>query len=153
MIGMSSSSCHIGMLFCLNQNHLTIRGRWIGSRLYCRDLRLNVQCKAWSEEENSLEDRVVSVLHVHHMQCINGACFRLAWYWTNTCSRHCVCMDKYAMHVFWQVFPGADEIANAPSIYPESVIKKFGHANILLLFDSTEIFAEVASMKIVNSIL
>ena len=37
--------------------------------------------------------------------------------------------------------------------YPKSAIKKFGHANIFLLLDATEIMAEVASMKTVNAIL
>ncbi len=30
--------------------------------------------------------------------------------------------------------------------YPKSVIKKFGHANIFLLLDATEILANIASM-------
>ncbi|EJK69405.1 hypothetical protein THAOC_09343 [Thalassiosira oceanica] len=37
--------------------------------------------------------------------------------------------------------------------YPISVIKKFGHANIFMLLDATECFAEIASMKTVNAIL
>ena len=37
--------------------------------------------------------------------------------------------------------------------YPMSVIKKFGHANIFMLLDATEGFAEIASMKTVNSVL
>ena len=37
--------------------------------------------------------------------------------------------------------------------YPKSVLKKFGHANIFMLLDATELFAEIASMKSVNSIL
>lgn len=37
--------------------------------------------------------------------------------------------------------------------YPKSVIKKFGHANIFMLLDATESFAEIASMKTVNAIL
>ena len=37
--------------------------------------------------------------------------------------------------------------------YPKSIIKKFGHANIFLMLDATEIAAEVASMKTVNAIL
>jgi hypothetical protein len=37
--------------------------------------------------------------------------------------------------------------------YPISMIRKFGHANIFMLLDATEIFAEVASMKTVNAIL
>jgi len=37
--------------------------------------------------------------------------------------------------------------------YPKSVLKKFGHANIFMLLDVTEIRAEIVSMKTVNSIL
>ncbi|KAL7549609.1 hypothetical protein ACHAWF_013483 [Thalassiosira exigua] len=37
--------------------------------------------------------------------------------------------------------------------YPKSIIKKFGHANIFLLLDATEIYTDVASMKTVNAIL
>lgn len=37
--------------------------------------------------------------------------------------------------------------------YPKSVIRKFGHAQIFMLLDATEIFADVASMKSVNAIL
>lgn len=37
--------------------------------------------------------------------------------------------------------------------YPKSVVKKFGHANIFMMLDATEGFAEVASMKTVNAIL
>lgn len=37
--------------------------------------------------------------------------------------------------------------------YPQSVIKKFGHAYIFLLLDATESYADVASMKTVNAIL
>ena len=37
--------------------------------------------------------------------------------------------------------------------YPKSVVKKFGHANIFMMLDATEIGAEVSSMKSVNSIL
>ena len=36
--------------------------------------------------------------------------------------------------------------------YPKSVIQKFGHANIFMLLDATEIFAQIASLKTVNSI-
>ena len=39
------------------------------------------------------------------------------------------------------------------SAYPKSVLNKFGHANICMLLDATETYAEVASMKTVNSIL
>ncbi|KAL7537784.1 hypothetical protein ACHAXR_008075 [Thalassiosira sp. AJA248-18] len=37
--------------------------------------------------------------------------------------------------------------------YPKSMIRKFGHANIYILLDATECFADVASMKTVNAIL
>lgn len=37
--------------------------------------------------------------------------------------------------------------------YPKSVIRKFGHGNIFMLLDATEIYAQVASMKTVNAIL
>jgi len=37
--------------------------------------------------------------------------------------------------------------------YPKSVLKKFGHAKIFMLLDATEVYADVASMKTVNSIL
>ncbi|KAL3777636.1 hypothetical protein ACHAWO_012525 [Cyclotella atomus] len=37
--------------------------------------------------------------------------------------------------------------------YPKSVIRKFGHANIFMLLDATESYAEMAGMKTVNSIL
>jgi len=37
--------------------------------------------------------------------------------------------------------------------YPKSMIKKFGHANIFMLLDATEAYADIASMKSVNAIL
>ena len=37
--------------------------------------------------------------------------------------------------------------------YPKSVLRKFGHANIFMLLDATEIYTQVASMKTVNAIL
>jgi hypothetical protein len=37
--------------------------------------------------------------------------------------------------------------------YPISHIRKLGHVHTFMLLDATEIFAEVASMKTVNSIL
>ena len=37
--------------------------------------------------------------------------------------------------------------------YPKSMIKKFGHANIFMLLDATEAYADIASMKSVNVIL
>ena len=38
-------------------------------------------------------------------------------------------------------------------VYPKSVLKKFGHANIFALLDATEIGVDVASMKTVNAIM
>lgn len=46
--------------------------------------------------------------------------------------------------------PTRSEILRA---YPKSVLKKFGHANIFMLLDATEAFADIASMKTVNAIL
>ena len=37
--------------------------------------------------------------------------------------------------------------------YPKNIVRKFGHANVWLLLDATEIGANVASMKTVNAIM
>eukprot|EP00978_Attheya_sp_CCMP212_P003638 scaffold7620_cov46-Attheya_sp.AAC.1 len=54
---------------------------------------------------------------------------------------------------FFKVFFPTPTRSQMLSAYPDSVIRKFGKANIFMLMDATEITAEVASMKLMNSAL
>eukprot|EP00978_Attheya_sp_CCMP212_P012657 scaffold31656_cov58-Attheya_sp.AAC.1 len=54
---------------------------------------------------------------------------------------------------FFKVFFPTPTRSQMLSAYPDSVVRKFGKANIFMLMDATEITAEVASMKLMNSAL
>lgn len=89
---------------------------------------------------------------LHSLQHFDEASVGSLLDWGDADPRHRVRLGQPFVHMSGKVFPTPtrSQILRA---YPKSVLKNFGHANIFMLLDATEIFAEIVLMKTVNAIL